>query len=304
MHLCYISYMPSSPGRADGFPGQRMVVLPRLIAREAVAHQLPISLIPSDVGYFPKAKWHYFERPNGSRQLILILCVQGKGWVKFDRREYSIAPGQLLVIRPNQPHSYGADCDEPWTIYWCHASGSVAESFGECLIGENASPVLGIGDYPRLITLFTEMLDELEQGCGFCHLLLSSSALSYLLALVWKFSRAQGGNGIDSTVRVRQVAEQLRQHPRRAVSVDALAATANLSASHFCNIFKRITGFAPIEYLLHVRIRRACELLDTTDEPIKRIASEIGFSDPLYFTRVFTKVHGLSPSAYRSVLKG
>jgi AraC-like DNA-binding protein len=295
---------PSSVGLADGFPGQRMVVLPKSIATEAVAHQLPISLVPSDIGYFPKAKWHYFERPDGSQQLILILCVQGKGWVRFDRREYGIAPGQLLVIRPNQPHSYGADSVEPWTIYWCHAAGSVAESFGESLIGENASPVLGIGDYPRLITLFTEMLDELEHGCSLSHLLLSSSALSYLLALVWKCSRVQGENCIDSTVRVRQVAEQLRQHPERAVSVGALAAIANLSASHFCNIFKRITGFAPVEYLLHTRIQRACELLDTTNEPIKRIASEIGFSDPLYFSRVFTKVHGMSPSAYRSVQKG
>jgi AraC-like DNA-binding protein len=296
--------LPSSVGLADGFPGQRMVVLPKLIAAEAVAHQLPISLVPSDIGYFPKAKWHYFERPKGSRQLILILCVQGKGWVRLDRREYSITPGQLLVIRPNQPHSYGADSVQPWTIYWCHAAGSVAEKFGESLIGENASPVLGIGDYPRLTTLFTEMLDELEHGCGLSHLLLSSSALSYLLALVWKFSRVQGENCIDSTVRVRQVAEQLRQHPERAVSVGALAAIANLSASHFCNVFKRITGFAPVEYLLHMRIQRACELLDTTDEPIKHIASEIGFSDPLYFSRVFTKVHGMSPSAYRSVLKG
>lgn len=295
---------PSAVGLADGFPGQRMVVLPRLIAAEAVAHQLPISLVPSDIGYFPKAKQHYFERPNGSRQLILILCVQGKGWVRFDKREYGIAPGKLLVIRPNQPHSYGADSVQPWTIYWCHAAGSVAERFGHSLIGENASPVLGIGDYPRLVTLFTEMLDELEQGCGLSHLLLSSSALSYLLALIWKFSRVEAENCIDSTVRVRQVAEQLRQHPERAVSVGALAAMANLSASHFCNIFKRITGFAPVEYLLHMRIQRACELLDTTDEPIKRIANETGFSDPLYFSRVFAKVHGLSPSAYRSVPKG
>lgn len=281
-----------------------MVVLPKLMVAKALAHQLPVSLVPSDIGYFPGAKWHFFERPNGSRELILILCVQGKGWVRFERREYSVTPGQLLVIRPNQAHSYGADSIQPWTIYWCHAAGSVAEKLGDNLIGENASPVLGIGDYPRLITLFAEMLDELEQGYGLSHLLLSSAALSHLLALVWKLSRVQGENGIDSTIRVRQVAEQLRQHPERAVSVGALAAMANLSVSHFCNIFKRITGFAPIEYLLHMRIQRACELLDTTGQPIKRIASEMGFSDPLYFSRVFTKVHGLSPSAYRSVQKG
>ena len=88
------------------------------------------------------------------------------------------------------------------------------------------------------------------------------------------------------------------------MSVGELAAMADLSVSHFCAFFKRVTGFAPIDYWLHMRVQRACELLDTTDQPIKRIAGEMGFSDALYFSRVFRQVHGLSPRAYRSIAKG
>ena len=289
---------------AEGFPGQRMVVLPKPVVAGVVSGKLPISLVPSEIGYFPKARWHYFERPNGADQLILILCVQGQGWCRLDRRNYVVVPGQLLVIRANQPHSYWADPAHPWSIYWCHAAGSIAAKFGQDLLGHRASPVLGIGDYPRLAALFLEMLDELEQGYGLDRLLPSSTALSHLLGLAWKFSRIQGDDGIGSMLRVRQVVEQMRQVPEKSMSVGALAAMANLSVSQFCALFKRITGFAPVDYSLHMRIQRACELLDTTDQPIKRVASEMGFSDPLYFSRIFRKVQGMSPKAYRAIAKG
>ena len=289
---------------ADGFPGQRMVVLPRPVVARALSGPLPTSLIPSDIGYFPKAKSHYFQRSEGSPQLILILCVQGQGWVKFERETYRIRPGHLLVIRPYLPHTYGADTRFPWSIYWCHAAGAVAANFGENLLSQDASPVLETSDYPRLIALFTEMLDELEQGYSLDHLLPASAALFHLLGLVYKLNRSQRDSGMNSVLRVRQVADYLQQSPERPVSVGALAEMANLSVSHFCALFKRTTGFAPIDYLLHMRVQRACELLDTTDQPIKRIAGEMGFSDALYFSRTFRKVHGISPTAYRSIAKG
>jgi AraC-like DNA-binding protein len=293
-----------TPHIAEGFPGQRMVVLPKPLVARALLQELPIGLAPSDIGFFPKAKWHYFERPSGSPELILILCVQGKGWARFHRREYPVMPGHLLVIGPRQPHAYGADLHQPWSIYWCHAAGPLAARFAKDVLEEMPAPVLEVGDYPRLVTLFTEMLDELERGYGPDRLVPSSTALSHLLGLVWKCRRARSDERIDSALRVRQIAEQLCQVPEQSVTVGGLAAMANLSVSHFCALFKRAAGFAPIDYLLHMRIRRACQLLDTTDHPIKRIAADMGFSDPLYFSRVFRKVHGLSPKAYRAISKG
>lgn len=292
------------PHIAEGFPGQRMVVLPKPIVAHAVAQQLPLGLLPSDVGFFPRAKGHYFERADGSMELILILCVQGRGWARCNRKEYDIAPGQLLVIHPRQPHAYGADELQPWSIYWCHAAGPLAAKLGENVLAGKAGPVLKIADYPRLITLFKEMLDELEHGYGFDRLLPSSTALSHLLGLAWKFSRGETNDRVNSTLRVRQVAEQIRQSPERPASVVALAESANLSVSHFCALFRHVTGFAPIDYLLHKRVQRACELLDTTDQSIKRIAGEIGFADPLYFSRVFRKIQGVPPKAYRAISKG
>ena len=76
------------------------------------------------------------------------------------------------------------------------------------------------------------MLDELEQGYGFDHLLPASTGLSHLfLGLIWKCSRALGDRRYDSTLRVRQVAEYLRQVPEGTVAIGALTRMANLSGA-------------------------------------------------------------------------
>lgn len=276
-----------------------MIVLPRPIVREALGGQLPVSALPSDVGYFPEARFHYMERPGGAPQLILILCVRGTGWVLVDGREWVVTPGQLIAIPPGRPHAYGAG-EHPWSIYWCHAAGAAAEDFGGLLGG---APLLTIADYPRLVSLFEEMTGELAQGYGFHHLLAASTALIHLLGLVAARATVPETSP-DAVPRIRLVAEFLRQHPEGRVGIPELARMSNLSVSHFCLLFKRTTGFAPLDYFTRLKIRQACELLDTTALPLKQISQHLGFSDPLYFSRTFHRIQGLPPSAYRRTVKG
>ena len=290
-------------GIPEGFPGQRIVVLPRPIVRKALAGQLPIALIPSDVGYFPGAASHYFERPKGCGQLILILCVRGAGWVAVSDSTFEVRPGQLIALLPNEPHRYGAEEGHPWTIYWCHAAGSVAERLGIILRQDDPSPVLEIDDQPRLAGLFAEIADELTGGYGINHLIPASMALAHLLGVAIANRRHHKAPS-DAILRVRRAIGYLRQRREEQINIPELASMANLSSSHFCAIFKKITGFAPLDYFIRLKVRRACELLDGTDFPIKRIAVELGFSDALYLSRVFRRIHGMSPTEYRNTTKG
>ena len=57
-------------------------------------------------------------------------------------------------------------------------------------------------------------------------------------------------------------------------------------------------------YFIHQRMRHACRLLDLTDKPVKVVASEAGYRDPYYFSRLFKKVMGHSPEHYREIKKG
>jgi AraC-like DNA-binding protein len=78
-----------------------------------------------------------------------------------------------------------------------------------------------------------------------------------------------------------------------------MAGSINLSVSHFCFLFKKKTGFPPIEYFNHLKVQKACQYLLFTNLRIKEISQMVGVDDQYYFTRMFTKVMGLAPMKYK-----
>jgi AraC family transcriptional regulator of arabinose operon len=288
----------------DGFSGQTMIVLPRPLVEDALAGAVPVPIVPSDAGYFPSAAFHFVERAQGSPQVILIFCVGGKGWLRLGGSAQPVESGQVAVILPGQAHAYGASSDQAWSIYWCHAAGAGAARIATFAVERNGSPIVSVSDHSRLASLFREIIDELAHGYGMPHLLTASLALGHLLGCIYTESARGGSTVPDAAMRIRRVAAYLRLHLERPARLEELARMANLSVSHFSAVFRRELGFSPVDYLARARIRRACELLDTTATPLKEIAETVGFSDPLYFSRVFRAIHGLSPTRYRSVVKG
>src|SRR6185437_2788076 len=93
--------------------------------------------------------------------------------------------------------------------------------------------------------------------------------------------------------------EFMKQHLRESLRVATLAAVVNLSRSHYTEIFRRVTGYAPLMYLNHLRMQRAVQMLNSTNLSIKAIGDQLGFSDQFYFSRAFTKLHGHSSSEHR-----
>lgn len=86
------------------------------------------------------------------------------------------------------------------------------------------------------------------------------------------------------------------------LGIDEIADSVHLSVSHFCSIFKQESGFTFLEYLTKVRIDKACFMLRNTDVKIYQVAPLVGYQDAKYFTQVFKKLTGLTPSEYREAL--
>jgi transcriptional regulator GlxA family with amidase domain len=104
--------------------------------------------------------------------------------------------------------------------------------------------------------------------------------------------------------RIDQTVGYMRQCLGQTVQVPTLARMASLSLSHFFALFKRQTGFAPMDYFIRLRMQRACELLDATTLSVKEIAGKLGYEDPFYFSRVFKCVNGMAPTEYRRLEAG
>ena len=91
----------------------------------------------------------------------------------------------------------------------------------------------------------------------------------------------------------------LQQNAASPLSRREIADAIGVSENHLSRIFRRELGITPWDYLNRYRIKQAKELLISTDRSITSVALEVGFNDPAYFSRVFRKQVGLSPSAFR-----
>ena len=141
------------PQKGEGFPGQRIVVLPREVLARAGKYPLLCGLLPTDVGYFPKATRHLRERPAGVDTVIFIYCLRGRGWYDLGGNRHLVQAGDLLVIPPKLPHAYGADDKQPWTIHWAHVTGGNVAAVLNELGATVERPVLPLGENPQLLAL-------------------------------------------------------------------------------------------------------------------------------------------------------
>ena len=292
------------PHRAEGFSGQRIVVLPRKVVMAALKDELLHGLLPTDIGYFPKAAGHFIRRDAGVDQAVLIYCVKGQGWCKMDDNDHPIGVGDVLVIPPGSAHSYGADEQRPWTIFWVHIKGDNVVTLLNELGAARANPVVKLGESSELLALFEELLDVMEHGYAASRLLYACQILGHLIGLmIWDRRRNFAGR-LDNEQKVAESITYMKQHLDQHATAASFAALANLSESHYRSLFKRQIGYAPMDYFIRLRMHKACQLLDVTQLNVKEIANMVGYEDPLYFSRIFKAVVEMSPSQYRLVHKG
>lgn len=286
--------------KKEGFEGQKAIVIPRKILNNQCAKNDIIgTLYITDIGYYPKAKFHYRERPLGADQHIIIYCQEGSGQVRIKKKEYRIGPGDFFVIPIKTNHTYAADENNPWTIYWIHFKGRSAEAIIASIEKQLNSNKGFIKNSDRTISLFNEMYQQLERGYG-------SSNLMYTNMCLWHFFASfMYGDlyGLSGELGPKDIIDQaidfLKNNVDHVLTLEEIAHQVNLSPSHFSYLFKKKTGFSPVEYFNHLKVQKACQYLLFTNLRIKEIAYELGIEDPYYFSRLFSKIMSISPNAYR-----
>ncbi|WP_183557417.1 AraC family transcriptional regulator [Mucilaginibacter sp. SP1R1] len=290
--------------KRDGFDGQKLIVLPKKIianflSNDPVTRQIYIT----DIGYYPKASYHYAERPAGINQHIIIYCTEGYGWLEINKKKVEVSPSQFIAIPANTPHRYAANMDKPWTIYWIHFKGETAAFIIDLILknSENYKPYLSYNE--DRIKLFEDIYINLEKGYSDDTLRYVNMIFSHFLSsLIYedKFNHLED-NAEDNIVE--KAIKYMQDNINKTVRLDELSTFANLSTSHFSAIFKTKTGYSPIEYFNQLKVQKACQYISFTTMSIKNIAVSLGVDDQYYFSRMFTKLMGASPNEYRKKVK-
>lgn len=287
--------------KKEGFEGQRAVILPRKIVAEGCAGDPVIGgAYVTDIGYYPKARYHFRQRLHGIDQHILIYCREGRGQAQIGKKKYTLGPDAFVIIPAGSAHSYAADESDSWTIYWTHFKGPMAKEITDAMIRRHGGHAGHVTFQQKRIALFEDMYASLERGYGSDNLCYANMCLWHFLSSFLyddQFSLSEKNRRKDAVeLSISYMQEQLAE----ALTLGGLAQAVNLSASHYSHIFRKRTGFSPMEYFNHLKIQKACQYLIFTDMRIKEIAYKLGMTDPYYFSRMFNKLMGVSPNHYRA----
>ena len=97
---------------------------------------------------------------------------------------------------------------------------------------------------------------------------------------------------------ISQVTETIRKNLSNDFNVDALCAAFHMSRSSFYNKVRALTGHSPSDFVRQVRMHEAATLLRSRKHTVAEVSDLLGYSDPKYFTDIFKKHYGMTPSAY------
>ena len=284
----------------EGFTGQRSVVVPQLLLDMATEDRILQALHITALGYYPKAENHFRKRDTPIRDFVLIYCIDGEGWFEIAGSKIKVPSNSFFILPAGILHAYGADTFHPWTIYWIHFQGTLADDYAaipEKVVRINPTSSSRIRERNNL---FEEIFATLERGLTPDSIRYASALFHHYLATLKYLSeyRGQTGNGMQDDI-IDATIHYLEENIEKSLTLQQIADYSGFSASYLSAVFKKRTALAPLTYFNHLKVRYACRLITETDMKLNTICHKVGIGDPYYFSRLFSKVMGMSPREYR-----
>ncbi|WP_034914676.1 MULTISPECIES: arabinose operon transcriptional regulator AraC [Erwinia] len=242
----------------------------------------------------------FIDRPGGMKGYIINLTTAGRGQVFSGERAFDCEPGDLLLFPPQTPHFYGrspgSDCwHHRWIYfrpraYWSDWLAWEEEKHG---VGRLRLPERLRGEFDRL---FANIEQTHTSGRRFAEELAMNLLERLLLRAVEEDPRSHQK---IRDARVIEACQFITGNLAGEVKIDDVANHVCLSPSRLAHLFREQMGVNLLRWREDQRIIRARLLLQTTQEPIATVGRLVGYDDQLYFSRVFRKRVGVSPSDFR-----
>ena len=231
---------------------------------------------------------------SGRDDYYLQVMTAGRltAWVDGTPQDFS--QGMFILYKPHTPYHYALAEGETMTYNWVHFTGFHAGRLLSTLGIEPMRLYRFHADMREIDRLFGELFREfIERGAGF-----DDACGARLTLLLTVLARCMETESAVSPRSLRSL-RYLHCHYTEEISIAELAAMEHLSESRYRSVFRDCTGFSPNEYRIALRMQRACDLLLHTADTLAEIAQTCGYSDTMYFSRIFKQKLGVTPGEYR-----
>ncbi|MBJ3783376.1 helix-turn-helix domain-containing protein [Devosia sediminis] len=253
------------------------------------------STAPLLTGHFREAQGYRAYRPNGVDDWLLVLTLSGGGRFGHEGGEVTTVAGVWMLLPPGTAHDYRvADGAPGWELLWAHFQPRADwhALLDWPILGGALRGMTGNAD---LSDQFLRVHQHLISGRRRAEALAMNAMETLFLACDEHL--ASVADTIDR--RVERAMRFVETHLAEPLSVATIAAEAGLSPSRLAHLFRDVTGQSLQAFVEQRRMVRAADLLRRTSFPVKRVAAEVGFESPFYFSRRFARWSGKSPVAFR-----
>lgn len=232
----------------------------------------------------------------------LHAVLSGTGTLYAGGRVFHPRFGQLFLLKNGEQVQYTADDRDPWEYCWVTYNGTEAQRLSEEIGFTEGVYCL---DSSVEAKAFYELVQRMHEKpeMNYTNDLRRRGILLEYLALALEATAARGRKNAERYEYPAKVyverAISFIHYNYATIRVSDIMAYIGFTRSYFTTMFKKQTGLSPQEYLKQYRLQRACQQLAETDLPVQAIAAQVGYEDPLAFSRMFKNAYGVSPTAYR-----
>ena len=239
-------------------------------------------------------------------EYILHFILSGNGFYSVNKKTWSLSAGQMFLIYPEEPVVYCADKTNPWTYIWIGFKGLGANTvIKNCGFSKN-NPVLPAPALEEYIGCIDDLFDH--NSMSFSNGLYRESSLLRLFAILANHhadpALRDTQQEYSDNAYINSAIDYINKMYMQNISVSEIADSIGISRAYLNHIFQQEFNVSVQNYLIDFRMNKSANLLASTTLSIKEISNQVGYNDPLVFSKAFKKKFEMSPKSYRTYKAG
>lgn len=242
---------------------------------------------------------YYYDNVNRSYEGYLFqYTIKGHGIYEKDGNIYTLTPGKAFFVHfPENSKYYCSDStdENEWEFLYIHFNGEAAAPFFQHIINKKGT-ILEIPSNSRPIIDFINFHNRINHGYLLQRFEGSEYVYHFLTSLLQELENKESNCLTDY---INQSMLFIQKEYQSISGIDYIADMLGISLPHYIRLFRKETGNTPMQFLTNVKLQHAIDLLLNSSISIESIAKQCGFSCGNYFSKVFRKYLGISPSDYR-----
>jgi AraC-like DNA-binding protein len=250
-------------------------------------------------GGHPKGYAFDWQQGRILEGFVLLYISSGRG--TFESKagfSANIEPGHAVLLFPKVWHRYTPDLETGWHEHWIGFDGKIARRWLQHKLFSAKNPVVKINAEDTVLATFSRIMRSIRANRPALQQVLAG-ATHNLLGLIYSSQQAKPEHDAQNNNAIEYAITRIQNEFAGDLDMKLLAEELGVSYSWFRHTFSAHTGLSPHQYLLELRLVRARNLLAESELTIKEIATQTGFEDEFYFSRLFRQKLNLSPSQWR-----